>query len=242
VDGQSRRRRWLVFHVYADLVLVAFVVAVWVMTTADQLRYGLPTGSFWPGWIALLLSLPLLPHLLYVLARRAPSPPLPRPAPGGRRLATVLFTDIVGSTATARQVGDQGWAAMLDTHDRISRAVVARRGGRLVKQTGDGILAAFDHPGEAIACARLLRDALCERGIRIRAGVHTGELTVRGADLGGIAVHVGARVMGAAASGEVLVSRTVHDLVAGSEVGFDDRGEHALKGLDGSWPLYAVRG
>jgi class 3 adenylate cyclase len=118
---------------------------------------------------------------------------------------------------------------------------VDRSGGRLVKSTGDGILATFDSPGAAIRCAAALRDRLGELGVEIRAGLHTGEVQPRGADVGGIAVHVAARVMGAAGDGEVLVSRTVRDLVAGSDVGFDDRGSHALKGIGGEWQLFAIR-
>ena len=115
-----------------------------------------------------------------------------------------------------------------------------RSGGRLVKSTGDGILATFDSPGAAIRCATALRDRLQEVGIEIRAGLHTGEIQPRGADVGGIAVHVAARVMGAAGAGEVLVSRTVRDLVAGSDVALEDRGSHALKGIGGDWQLFAI--
>ena len=153
----------------------------------------------------------------------------------------MLFTDIVGSTERARQVGDRRWGELLDTHDRLARELVGQLQGRLVKSTGDGILALFDRPGRAIRCATALRDRLRGSGVEIRAGVHTGEVQLRGDDVGGIAVHFAARVMAAAAPGEVLVSGTVHDLVAGSDYVLEDRGPHALKGVGGEWRLFAVR-
>jgi class 3 adenylate cyclase len=160
---------------------------------------------------------------------------------GDRALATVLFTDIVGSTEHARQVGDRRWGELLDLHDRLARELVGQLQGRLVKSTGDGVLALFDRPGRGIRCATALRDRLRGTGMEIRAGVHTGEVQLRGDDVGGIGVHFAARVMAAAAPGEVLVSGTVHDLVAGSDYVLEDRGAHALKGIGGEWRLFAVR-
>jgi class 3 adenylate cyclase len=125
--------------------------------------------------------------------------------------------------------------------DRLAGELVGRFGGRLVKSTGDGILATFDRPGRAIRCATALRDRLRGIGVEIRAGLHTGEVVFRDADVGGIAVHIAARVMAAAGPGEVLVSRTVHDLVAGSDYVLEDRGAHALRGMTGQWRLFAVR-
>jgi class 3 adenylate cyclase len=154
----------------------------------------------------------------------------------------VLFTDIVGSTERARSVGDRRWGKLLDTHDRLARDLVGRFGGRLVKSTGDGVLAIFDRPGRAIRCATSLRDRLREVGLEIRAGLHTGEVQVRGADIGGIAVHIAARVMAAAGSGEILVSGTVRELVTGSDYVLEDRGAHTLRGMTGRWQLFAVRG
>ena len=159
---------------------------------------------------------------------------------GRRLLATVLFTDIVGSTERAQRAGDERWRELLDRHDELARRLVAQEGGRLVKRTGDGILAVFDGPGRGIRCALGLRRELREAGIEIRAGVHTGELEVRDDDVGGIAVHIGARIMAAAGPGEVLVSRTVRDLVAGSDIALQDRGTHTLKGLDDPWQLFAA--
>jgi class 3 adenylate cyclase len=158
-----------------------------------------------------------------------------------RLLVTVLFTDIVGSTERAREVGDRRWRELLDAHDRLARELVHREGGKLVKTTGDGVLAIFDGPGRAIRCAAALREELRPTGLDIRAGLHTGEVERRGDDVGGIAVHIGARIMGVAAPGEVLVSRTVRDLVAGSGIALESRGTHALKGVGDDWPLFAVR-
>jgi class 3 adenylate cyclase len=164
----------------------------------------------------------------------------PAAGPLQRPLATVLFTDIVGSTERALTVGDQRWRELLDAHDAAARRLVAANGGRLVKRTGDGILATFDGPGRAIRCALALRRELRAIGVEIRAGLHTGEVEVRDGDVGGIAVHIGARVMAAAAPGEVLVSRTVRDLVAGSGIALEDRGAHTLKGLGDQWQLFAA--
>jgi pimeloyl-ACP methyl ester carboxylesterase len=157
-----------------------------------------------------------------------------------RVLATVLFTDIVGSTERATALGDQRWGDLLEQHDRLVRRELDRNCGREVKSTGDGVLATFDGPARGINCAR----AICERvrplGIEVRAGLHTGECELRNDDVGGIAVHIGARVAGMAGAGEVLVSGTVKDLVVGSGLEFADRGTHSLKGVPGEWHLYAV--
>jgi class 3 adenylate cyclase len=165
-----------------------------------------------------------------------------RPAVSSRVLATVLFTDIVGSTRQAERLGDRRWRALLDTHDQLVGRLVERWGGRLVKTTGDGALATFDGPGRAIGCAAAVGDELRGIGMRIRAGLHTGEVELRDGDVGGIAVHIAARVLAAAGPGEILVSRTVRDLVAGSDVELEDRGGHHLKGVEGTWQLFAVRG
>jgi len=157
-----------------------------------------------------------------------------------RVLATVLFTDIVGSTEQAVQKGDRRWREVLDTHDDVARQVVERHDGRLVKTTGDGVLATFDGPARAVRAAAAMRDALRRAGVEIRAGLHAGEVERRGDDVGGIAVHIAARVMAQAGPGEVLCSATVKGLVAGSGLEFEDRGEHTLKGVPDRWPLYAL--
>jgi len=158
----------------------------------------------------------------------------------GRSLVTVLFTDIVGSTERARELGDSRWREVLDAHDAVARRLVEREDGDLVKTTGDGILAIFEAPGPAIRCAVSLREELRQHGVEIRAGLHTGEVEYRGTDVGGIAVHTAARILAAAAPGEVLVSRTVRDLVAGSGLTLKDRGTHTLRGVGDDWRLYAI--
>ncbi|HEX5094975.1 MAG TPA: alpha/beta fold hydrolase, partial [Acidimicrobiia bacterium] len=157
-----------------------------------------------------------------------------------RVLATVLFTDIVSSTERAAQVGDAAWKRVLDQHDEIMQTQIGRFRGRAVKSTGDGFLAVFDGPGRAAQCALAAKDALRKLDIDIRAGVHTGEIEQRGDDVGGIAVHIGARIASKADAGEVLASRVVRDLVVGSSLEFSERGAHELKGVPGSWELYAV--
>lgn len=157
-----------------------------------------------------------------------------------RALATVLVTDIVDSTVRAVEVGDRAWRRALDSHDELARREVDHHGGRLIKMTGDGILATFDAPGRAVRCALALVTGLAAQGIAIRSGLHIGEVELRGDDIGGVAVHTAARVGALAGSGEVLVSRTVVDLVAGSGLHFDHRGDHVLKGVPGSWPLFAA--
>jgi class 3 adenylate cyclase len=158
-----------------------------------------------------------------------------------RILATVMFTDIVDSTRKAAALGDRRWRDLLGRHDTLIRRELERHRGREVKTLGDGFLATFDGPARAIRCASSARDALRGLGIEVRAGLHTGECELIGDDLGGIAVNIGARVGSVAGPGEVLVSRTVTDLVAGSGIEFTDRGVHSLKGVPGEWQLYALK-
>jgi class 3 adenylate cyclase len=157
-----------------------------------------------------------------------------------RVLATVLFTDIVDSTRRAAEIGDREWHALLDAHDAVVRAQLARFRGREVGTAGDGFLATFDGPQRAIRCAMAIRDAVQALGLEVRAGLHTGECELRGDDIGGIAVHIGARVSALAGPNDVLVSSTLRDLVIGSGLEFDDRGTHQLKGVPGEWRLFAV--
>ena len=162
--------------------------------------------------------------------------------PPDRMLATVMFTDIVDSTARAAALGDQDWRRLIRRHDELLRREIERHRGRPVKTLGDGFLATFDGPARAIHCASAARDAVRTLGLEIRAGLHTGEVEIMDGDVAGIAVNIGARVNAVASAGEVLVSRTVTDLVAGSGIVFQDRGTHALKGVPGEWRLYAVAG
>jgi class 3 adenylate cyclase len=164
--------------------------------------------------------------------RRGPDP--------DRVLATVLFTDVVGSTETATRVGDRAWRSLLERHHQVVRRALARWRGREIETAGDGFLATFDGPARAIRCAVAASEGIRDLGLQIRAGLHTGEVEIAGGDVRGIAVHIGSRVAGLAGPGEVLVSRTVADLVAGSGIVFAERGEHELKGVSGTWLVYAV--
>jgi pimeloyl-ACP methyl ester carboxylesterase len=157
-----------------------------------------------------------------------------------RMLATVLFTDIVSSTERTARVGDQSWKQLLDHHDRIARTEVDRFRGRLVNTTGDGVLATFDGPARAIGCAHAIRKGVGQLGIEIRAGLHTGEIELRGKDVTGLGVVIARRICDTAATSEVLASRTVKDLVTGSGIAFDDRGTYGLKGVPDDWQLFAV--
>jgi class 3 adenylate cyclase len=159
-----------------------------------------------------------------------------------RKLSSVLFTDLVDSTGRAAAGGDKAWREQLDRHDQRSRQEFDKYGGQEVKQTGDGFVVTFDSPAQAIGCARALCDALGALDLEIRAGVHTGEIEVRGDDIGGLAVHIGARVMAEASAGEVVVSQSVPPLVAGSGLEFESRGHHVLKGVPGEWELLEVTG
>jgi class 3 adenylate cyclase len=159
----------------------------------------------------------------------------------GRALATVVFTDIVESTERARESGDRQWRELLDRHDAVASRLAAAVRGEVVKTTGDGVLAVFDRPGDAVEFARSFREEIRGLGLDIRAGLHSGEVEFRGTDVGGIGVHIASRVMATAGPGEILVSRTVRDLVAGSDLDLEDRGTHALRGVGGEWQVFAVR-
>ncbi|MEO6666933.1 MAG: adenylate/guanylate cyclase domain-containing protein [Nitrospiria bacterium] len=164
------------------------------------------------------------------------------PSLDNRVLATVLFTDIVGSTEHAAEIGDQRWRWLLDEHDAITRREIERYRGRVVKSTGDGYLATFDGPARAIQCGLGINEAIAGLGVEARTGLHTGEVEIRGEDLSGIAVHIAERVMAEAGPSEVLVSGAVPPLVVGSGIEFQDRGMRPLKGVPGEWHLFAVVG
>jgi class 3 adenylate cyclase len=163
-----------------------------------------------------------------------------RSAEHDRVLATVLFTDIVGATEKAASLGDRRWGDLLDNHHALVRRELARFRGREIDTAGDGFLATFDGPARAVRCACAISDSVQSLGIDVRAGLHTGECEIMGDKLGGISVHIGARVAALARPGEVLVSATVKDLVAGSALSFQDRGIQSLKGVPGDWRLFAV--
>jgi class 3 adenylate cyclase/alpha-beta hydrolase superfamily lysophospholipase len=198
---------------------------------ARYIEYPDGDHAFWTGDIENLL----LDIEEFVTGRRdSASPDLERV------LATVLFTDIVDSTQRAAQMGDETWRKLLDQHDRVAGQTVENHRGKLVKSTGDGILATFDGPGRAVRCALSFGAAARQLGLPLRAGLHTGEIEVRGRDIGGITVHTAARVMAQSGSNEVLVSRVVTDLVAGADLKFSERGSFELKGLPGRWDLFAA--
>ena len=165
-----------------------------------------------------------------------------RPQPTAESmLATVLFTDLVGSTARLSELGDERWQMLLSEHQAVVRRHLEAFRGREVKTTGDGFLATFDSPARALKCALAVRDSVATLGLELRAGIHTGECEVFKGDVSGIAVHLAARVLGAAAPGEVLVSGTVRDLLLGSDLSFEDRGRHKLQGIEGEWQLFAAQ-
>ncbi|HVH64712.1 MAG TPA: adenylate/guanylate cyclase domain-containing protein, partial [Candidatus Acidoferrum sp.] len=157
-----------------------------------------------------------------------------------RVLTTVLFTDIVGSTQRLAEIGDRQWKDVLDVHDRLAERQIARYSGRLIERTGDGLLATFDGPARAIQCGLALRNEVQSLGMKIRVGLHTGEVERRGDRVAGLTVHIAARVQALARPGEVLVTRTVKDIVAGSGFQFEERGRHSLKGVPDEWDLFAV--
>jgi class 3 adenylate cyclase len=163
-------------------------------------------------------------------------------APSNRLLATVLFSDIVNSTEQASSLGDRAWGERLEQHDQAIDRQLARFSGQLVKRTGDGVLAIFDGPARAVQCAAAIRGAVRQLGLGVRIGLHTGEIERRGADVAGIAVHLAQRVQGMAQPGEILATRTVVDLVVGSDLEFADRGEHEARGVPGPWRLFSVEG
>jgi uncharacterized protein (TIGR00369 family) len=165
-----------------------------------------------------------------------------RPVEPERVLATLLFTDIVGSTQLAQRMGDGSWRTLLGEHNALVRRELTAHRGQEIKNTGDGFLARFDSPAAAVRCARAIRDGVARLNLEVRAGVHTGECEVHGADLAGITVHVAARFMEAAEAGEIMVSQTVKDLSGGSDLHFEPRGSHTLQGLEGEWNVFAVAG
>jgi class 3 adenylate cyclase len=244
VSQHQRRKRWWFVHLALFLVVNGFFVATWLMIQSQpnvtdlQAREG-----FYPGWLLIVWGAIVGLHGLYVWARRPMADSLLTGKRGvGRTMRTILFTDIVGSTEMATRIGDRAWREMLDTHDRVSRKMVTAHHGSVVKQTGDGMLAVFTTPYEAIAATLALRDELARRDLAIRAGLHTGEIELRDGDVGGIAVHIASRVMAAAEPSQILASSTVRDLATGSGARFVDPGRHELKGIDGTWELYTLEG
>jgi class 3 adenylate cyclase/alpha-beta hydrolase superfamily lysophospholipase len=216
-----------------------------VLHTKDNLAYSVEEGRYLAdhidgarfvelpgGDIAVFTSAPAMEEIIEFVTGERPEVEV------DRILTTLLFTDIVGSTEQAAAMGDRAWHSLLDAHDRTVRDHLRRFRGKEINTTGDGFLASFDGPARGIRCALAIAEANKQLGIDLHLGLHTGECEVRGDDLGGLAVHIAARVSSLAAPGEILVSSTVKDLVAGSRIDFVDRGEHQLKGVPGSWKLY----
>jgi class 3 adenylate cyclase len=228
-------------------VLPAIRVPTLVIQRSGAERFGPPFGRYLADHIegARYVELPGADSLIWAGDQSATLDEIEnfvtgiRPAPEPKRvLATVLFTDIVGSTATASELGDARWRRLLDEHNHVTRRQLERFGGRQIKTVGDGILATFDGPARAVRCAAAIRDGVGELGLQLRAGLHTGEIELEGEDIAGLAVHIGARVSALASGGEILVSSTVKDLVAGSGLAFEDRGSHQLKGVPGEWRIF----
>jgi class 3 adenylate cyclase len=167
-------------------------------------------------------------------------PPVARVQDPDRFLTTVLFTDILDSTRLANELGDRAWRDLLETHDTMARSVIERHRGNIVVHTGDGVLASFDGPARAVRCSFELRSSLARAGLRVRSALHTGEVERRGENLSGIGVHLAARVLSVCQADEILVTRTVKDLVTGSGIQFENRGTHVLKGFDDPWQLFTV--
>ncbi|MGH2986900.1 MAG: adenylate/guanylate cyclase domain-containing protein [Solirubrobacterales bacterium] len=252
-SGTSPRSVVALFELYKELdvrhALPLISAPTLIMHRSGDLLVPLALGRFLAEQIpgARFIEVPGADHLLWTEGADAISDEIEEFLTGTRSaraseraLATVMFTDIVDSTAHAARLGDRGWRRLLDRHDDAARREIGRYRGRLVKTTGDGVLATFDGPARAIECAARLVAEASELGIEVRAGLHSGECELRGRDIGGMAVHIGARVAGRAAPGEVLVSSTVKDLVVGSGIEFTERGAADLKGVPGTWSLFAV--
>ncbi len=227
----SVRSPTLVLHRRGDRAASIEAAAAMAAAIPNATFRELPTGDHFLVDITEVLASEVLS---FVIGEQRSAPPTEHV------LATVLFTDIVRSTEAVSARGDERWRRQLDAHDEIVDRQVAAHGGRKIKDTGDGVFAVFDGPTKAARCALALVPALATRGLHIRAGIHTGECERRGDDWSGLAVHVGARVGAMAGAGEVLVSRTVRDLSAGSGLVFEDRGTHQLKGVDEAAQLFRV--
>jgi class 3 adenylate cyclase len=251
VHGPSSQRARAEMAVYADVrpLLPAIQAPTLVLYRSGDRFAGKPHAAYLAEHIrdAKLVEVPGDENLLFVRDSDADLAEIEEFLTGVRHtpethrvLATVVFTDIVGSTERAAQLGDRAWRELLDAHDGVVRRQLERFRGREVNTMGDGFVATFDGPGRAIECACAIRDALSSLEIDVRSGLHTGEIELRGDDVAGIAVHIAQRVSALAAPRQVLVSRTVTDLVVGSGIQFADRGEHELRGVPGTWHLYSV--
>ena len=262
VLGRQLRRRRAAAHMRNFVGINSVCIGIWAVTGAQFSH-----GGFWPEWVLLFSGLGLVGSIarnkesdeekkarqkqeaLERSARKSErsvasgssSSSSNSSSSGSRRvLATVLYTDVVDSTRQLAEMGDRRWSEVLTEYEEVVKRSIERAGGRLVKVLGDGALARFKTPADAVRCAIAIREASDRLGFEIRGGLNTGEIEVRGRDITGIAVHTAQRLCDAAERGEVWVTRTVADLVAGSGLTFADRGEHELRGVPGTWQLYCV--
>ncbi|HJS26637.1 MAG TPA: adenylate/guanylate cyclase domain-containing protein [Actinomycetota bacterium] len=239
-----RHKRRLAIHAGVFAIVNAFFVGQWLLLRNERLEGIDPRdlASFWPVWLMLLWGVFLGIHGLYVWSRKPIVEVEPAPVSWrtGRAVRTVVFTDIVGSTERARELGDRGWRSLLQRHDRLADELAKRYRGRVMKHMGDGQLAVFESPNEAIRFAEALREELRGVGLAVRVGMHVGEVDLQRRDVAGIGVHIASRVMSEAEPSQILVSRTVRDLVGGSDIAFVDAGTRQLKGFEGEWQLFAV--
>ena len=243
-ERREDRRAWLRARFSRFAYVNVTCIGVWALTTGGH-------GFFWPSWVLLASGLSLTRKLLRGSGQRdshelaAPAPPAISPTNAedadGRVLTTCLFVDIVGSTELAATMGDVSWSDLLHDHHVGAQERVAKWGGEAIFTRGDELVARFDSATRAVCCARELRDAARALGLEVRCGLHAGEVQRRGGDVTGIALHIGQRVSALANAGEILVSSTVKDMVTGSGIEFEPRGESELKGVPGSWLLFAVR-
>jgi len=240
-----RRKRRLAIHAWVYVIVNGLFIGQWLLLRDEPIADVDPRvlESFWPIWLMLLWGAILGIHGLYVWSRK-PLVDVPPPGPAswrtGRMVRTVVFTDIVGSTERVQEMGDRRWREVLGRHDRLADELAKRFRGRVMKHMGDGQLAIFETPNEAIRFAESLRSELRSVGLDVRAGMHAGEVDLQRRDVAGIGVHIASRVMGAAEPSQILVSRTVRDLVSGSDIALVDAGTRTLKGLEGEWQLFAV--
>jgi class 3 adenylate cyclase len=239
-----RQKRRLAIHAGVFAIVNASMVAQWLLLRDRPIEGVDPRdlASFWPVWLMLLWGIVLGIHGLYVWSRKpiVEIEPAPVSWRTGRAVRTVVFTDIVGSTERAQELGDRGWRTVLDRHDRLADEIAKRYRGRVMKHMGDGQLAVFESPNEAIRFAAALREELRGVGLDVRAGMHVGEVDLQRRDVAGIGVHIASRVMSEAQPSQILVSRTVRDLVGGSDIALADAGTRRLKGIEGEWELFAV--
>lgn len=239
-----RHKRRLAIHAGVYTIVNAFFVGQWLLLRDETVEGVDPRdlASFWPVWLMLFWGVLLAIHGLYVWSRKPIVEVEAAPVSWrtGRAVRTVVFTDIVGSTERAQELGDRRWRALLGRHDRLADELAKRYRGRVMKHMGDGQLAVFESPNEAIRFAEALRAELRGVGLDVRVGMHVGEVDLQRRDVVGIGVHIASRVVSEAEPSQILVSRTVRDLVGGSDISFTNAGTRRLKGFEGEWQLFAV--